>query len=92
MTDCNGEKMKDLKVAVVGLWYVGLPLALEFGKNVDTIGFDINQSRIDQLKESVDLTNEVEKKDFEHCEYLVFQMTSLIYDNPDLVSPHLNRR
>lgn len=56
--------MKSLKIAVVGLGYVGLPLALEFGKKQQTIGFDINESRVDQLKNNIDLTNEVSDEDF----------------------------
>ena len=38
------------KIALIGLGYVGLPLAVEFGKNIKTIGFDINPSRIEELK------------------------------------------
>lgn len=56
--------MKSLTIAVVGLGYVGLPLALEFGKKFKTLGFDINETRVDQLKQQIDLTNEVEKEDF----------------------------
>ena len=41
---------KTLKVAVVGLGYVGLPLAVEFGKKFDTIGFDVKKSRLDMLR------------------------------------------
>ena len=40
---------KTLKVAVVGLGYVGLPLAVEFGKKFDTVGFDVKKSRLDML-------------------------------------------
>ena len=43
-------KSDDLKIAVIGLGYVGLPLAIEFGKNRKVVGFDINESRIDELK------------------------------------------
>lgn len=56
--------MKSLKIAVVGLGYVGLPLALEFGKKQQTIGFDINECRVDQLNNNIDLTNEVSNEDF----------------------------
>ena len=37
------------KIAIIGLGYVGLPLAIEFGRKFDTIGFDINQSRIEEF-------------------------------------------
>jgi UDP-N-acetyl-D-galactosamine dehydrogenase len=49
----------DTKIAVIGLGYVGLPLAVEFGKHFDTLGFDINQSRIDELNAGHDATLEV---------------------------------
>jgi len=49
----------DEKIAVIGLGYVGLPLAVEFGKLYDTVGFDINQPRINELKSGTDSTLEV---------------------------------
>ncbi|MBE0834231.1 Vi polysaccharide biosynthesis UDP-N-acetylglucosamine C-6 dehydrogenase TviB, partial [Escherichia coli] len=52
--------MKDLKVAVVGLGYVGLPLAVEFGKKRTVVGFDINQGRIAELRQGIDSTLEVD--------------------------------
>ena len=42
-------KDENLKIAIIGLGYVGLPLAVEFGKKVSTIGFDINTSRVSDL-------------------------------------------
>ena len=53
-------RMEDVKVAVVGLGYVGLPLAVEFGKRRSVLGFDINTRRIEELKEGRDHTLEVE--------------------------------
>ena len=47
------------KLAIIGLGYVGLPLAVEFGKQLSTVGFDINISRIKELKSGYDSTNEV---------------------------------
>jgi len=52
-------KIADTKLAVIGLGYVGLPLAVEFGKKMDVLGFDINQHRIDELKSGRDGTLEV---------------------------------
>jgi UDP-N-acetyl-D-galactosamine dehydrogenase len=49
------------KIGIIGLGYVGLPLAAEFGKFFDVIGFDINQARVEQLREGVDATLEVTK-------------------------------
>lgn len=51
---------KDSKICVVGLGYVGLPLAVEFGKVFPTIGFDINQTRVEELSNGLDNTLEVE--------------------------------
>ena len=45
-------------IAIIGQGYVGLPLAIEFGKKYSTLGFDINVERIDQLKKGVDHTKE----------------------------------
>ena len=45
------------KIAIIGLGYVGLPLAVEFSKKYKTIGFDLNKRRIDQLKKGLDITN-----------------------------------
>ena len=53
---------KEIKIAIIGLGYVGLPLAIEFGKKYQTIGFDINQSRVSELKSGIDSTLEIEKK------------------------------
>ena len=50
--------MKAQKIAIIGLGYVGLPLAVEFGKKREVIGFDINQERITQLKDGNDSTLE----------------------------------
>ena len=56
----NFNNIKENKIAVIGLGYVGLPLAVEFGKNgFDVTGYDINYSRIEELKKGVDITNEV---------------------------------
>ncbi|MDQ3228443.1 MAG: Vi polysaccharide biosynthesis UDP-N-acetylglucosamine C-6 dehydrogenase TviB, partial [Pseudomonadota bacterium] len=52
------------RIAIIGLGYVGLPLAVEFGKQYDTVGFDINAARIAELKEGRDSTLEVEPEEF----------------------------
>ena len=48
--------MKNKTIALIGLGYVGLPLAVEFGKKREVVGFDINKNRIDQLKKGIDPT------------------------------------
>lgn len=55
------------KLAVIGLGYVGLPIALEFAKKMDVIGFDINEARVDLMKNNIDPSNELESSDFEGC-------------------------
>lgn len=50
----------DIKIAVIGLGYVGLPLAVEFGRKYKTVGFDINETRIQELTEGIDNTLEVD--------------------------------
>ncbi|WP_210136622.1 nucleotide sugar dehydrogenase, partial [Staphylococcus sp. GDK8D68P] len=51
------------KIAVVGLGYVGLPVAVAFGKQQEVVGFDINETRINELKNGYDRTNEVNDED-----------------------------
>jgi len=53
------HKLDSAKIAIIGLGYVGLPLAVEFGKKYPTIGFDINAKRIEELKQGHDFTLEV---------------------------------
>ncbi len=55
--------MENTKIAIIGLGYVGLPLAVEFAKKYHTIGFDINQARIEQLKNNIDETLETSIND-----------------------------
>ncbi len=55
---------KKAKLAVIGLGYVGLPIALEFGKKISVIGFDINKERIELMKKNIDPSNELDKSDF----------------------------
>jgi UDP-N-acetyl-D-galactosamine dehydrogenase len=68
MTD--QKTTSDLKLAIIGLGYVGLPLAVEFGKYRDVVGFDINVQRIVELKNGKDLTLEVETEELEQAHHL----------------------
>jgi len=47
------------KIAIIGLGYVGLPLAVEFAKKYEVIGFDINSKRVEELREGIDKTLEI---------------------------------
>jgi UDP-N-acetyl-D-galactosamine dehydrogenase len=64
--------MKEKSIAVIGLGYVGLPLAVEFGKKFPTLGFDINMKRIDELKKGFDRTLESNKNEIESAKQLNF--------------------
>lgn len=65
-------QLADLRIAIIGLGYVGLPLAVEFGKKGPVIGFDINQKRIDELKSGQDHTLEVTSEELQQSKYLSF--------------------
>ncbi len=60
----------DVKIGVIGLGYVGLPLAVEFGKRYQTLGFDINPSRIAELSRGIDSTLEVAKEELSQASHL----------------------
>lgn len=59
---------KEAKLAVIGLGYVGLPIALEFARTIQVIGFDINQSRVDMMRNNIDPSQELEASAFEGCD------------------------
>lgn len=58
---------KENKLAVIGLGYVGLPIALEFARTIEVIGFDINSKRVDMMRNSIDPSNELPKEAFDGC-------------------------
>lgn len=64
--------LSELKIAVIGLGYVGLPLAVEFGKKVSVVGFDIHQKRIDELKSGQDHTLEVLPEELVQSAHLTY--------------------
>lgn len=61
-------KNKETKLAVIGLGYVGLPIALEFARKLPVIGFDINEQRVEMMKNKIDPSGELETNDFENCD------------------------
>jgi UDP-N-acetyl-D-galactosamine dehydrogenase len=61
-----------IKVGVIGLGYVGLPLAVEFGKKIDVVGFDISKERIEELKKGYDRTKETEPEELKSASKLTF--------------------
>lgn len=65
--------LNNVNIAIIGLGYVGLPLAVEFGKKYKTIGFDINLSRIEELKNGYDRTRETSAEDLKSSKYLQYE-------------------
>ena len=64
--------MSSDKIALIGLGYVGLPLAVEFGKKIETVGFDINEPRIQELRSGKDSTLEVESEELSQATKLSY--------------------
>ena len=61
-----------LDIAIIGMGYVGLPLAVAFAKKYKVIGFDIDTERLNQLKENVDITNEISKKNLKNAQTNIY--------------------
>jgi UDP-N-acetyl-D-galactosamine dehydrogenase len=71
------------KITIIGLGYVGLPLAVAFGKKHKTIGYDINKLRVDQLKNGLDITKESSKKKITSSTHLVLSSNEADIKNSD---------
>ena len=59
---------KETKLSVIGLGYVGLPIALEFAKKLKVVGFDIKHERIELMKKGIDPSNELSANDFKNTD------------------------
>ena len=59
---------KKAKISVIGLGYVGLPIALEFAKITSVIGFDIKEDRVELMKNNIDPSRELESSEFDNCD------------------------
>jgi UDP-N-acetyl-D-galactosamine dehydrogenase len=70
-------KLEDAKIGIVGLGYVGLPLAVEFGKHYKTVGFDINEQRVRALNTGVDETLEVSSQEMQVSQFLRYTNNSV---------------
>ena len=68
----NSAELDKLTIAIIGLGYVGLPLAIEFGKFHNVIAFDINESRIDELQNGLDRTLEVSAEKLQSVKNIEF--------------------
>ena len=89
-----------IKICVVGLGYVGLPLAIEFAKVFDTVGFDVNKKKVTELKKGIDRMNETpssilkktklkfttDEKEISNCNFIVVAVPTPIDEafKPDL--------
>ena len=74
---------KNIKISVIGLGYVGLPLAVEFSKKYRVIGFDINKERVSNLKIGIDETNEVDQNELTKSQNITDQKGLLVTDKVD---------
>ncbi|MCK4950203.1 MAG: Vi polysaccharide biosynthesis UDP-N-acetylglucosamine C-6 dehydrogenase TviB [Gammaproteobacteria bacterium] len=74
-------KLDDTRIAIIGLGYVGLPLAVEYGKILQVLGFDINEARVSELLSGVDRTLEVSKDELKQAKHLQYS-----FDAEDLRS------
>ena len=59
--------INNIRIAVIGLGYVGLPLMVEFAKKYPTLGFDINSERISQLRDGIDSMKDLSKNELKEC-------------------------
>ena len=80
--------IEKVNIAIIGQGYVGLPLAIEFGKKYPTIGFDINVNRIEDLKNYIDHTNEASQEQLKSADHLNFSsdLNDIINSNVYIVT------
>ena len=65
-------KLKDAKICIVGLGYIGLPLFIELSKKFEVIGYDINKKRVSELLEGVDKNNQVKRNNIKKYKNKIF--------------------
>ena len=83
----NRLKNEETKIAVIGLGYVGLLIALEFAKTMSVIGFNINKKRVDMMKNNIDPSEELNSSAFENCDK---QFTALLNERSLLLIKSAN--
>ena len=76
--------LKNIKISVIGLGYVGLPLSIEFGKKYPVIGYDKNVKRINELKSNYDSNDDIAKKDFKKAKKVFFSYNHNAIKNSNL--------
>ena len=78
------KSLEDVKICVMGLGYVGLPLAVLFARKFNVVGFDVNPQRIEELKYGIDKTGEVTKEELQNCN-IEFSSEEKVIKNCDVV-------
>lgn len=78
-------KLKKDVIAVVGLGYVGLPIAIEFGKQYKTIAFDVSKIKIDNYKKNIDLNNEINSLQFKKSKFIEFTISEQKLSQADII-------
>ena len=76
----NRLLQKEAKLAVIGLGYVGLPIALEFARKIKVVGFDINSERVELMKKHIDPSNELSASEFDNCDIVFTANTDDLKD------------
>ncbi len=69
-------ELQNTRIAIIGLGYVGLPLAVEFGKQLPTLGFDIREARVDELRQGIDSTLEVSAEEMADAALLAYSAST----------------
>jgi len=78
------KQLSEVKLAIIGLGYVGLPLAVEFGKKMQVLGFDINQHRVSELKGGMDGTLECSREELSEATYLSYSAEVDVLKNANI--------
>ena len=77
----SSKSAAELNIAIIGLGYVGLPLAVAFAKKRNVVGYDLNTQRIESLKLGHDSTNEVDKEQLQSLDRLILTSDSINLDD-----------
>ena len=72
------------KISIIGMGYVGLPLAVAFQKYYEVVGFDLKKLRINDLKKGIDTNNQFSKKNISNCSKLYFTDQTNNLNNSDI--------
>ncbi len=78
------NKIENVKIAVIGLGYVGLPLAVAFSKKYSVIGYDLDKKRIEELEKGYDRTNEITRQELLDCDALTISHSSKLLKGTDV--------